>query len=440
MTKGNLYKQILLFSIPLMASSLLQLLFNAADIVVVGKFAGDQSLAAVSSTTSIVSLVVNAFIGISVGTNVVIAKHLGADNTDDSKKAVATSIAMSLLFGIVLTFVGIFISRPILQAMDTPYDVIDLSALYLKIYFLGSPANLIYNFGAAILRSKGDTRRPLYFLGISGILNVILNLILVIVFQMDVAGVAIATITSQYTSAALVLLTLSKEDESIRFYPSQIKIDKEQLHDILAIGIPSGMQSIAFSLSNVIIQSSVNSFGSVVMAGCGAASNIGSFAWALMNAFSQAAQTFGGQNLGAGNIKRIQQTFYISFLYVTIIGLIAGIGGWYFGETLLGIYTDSPEVIVSGMIRLKYFLLPYVIFGQQDVVAGAARGLGSSVAPMVCTLIFTCALRVLWVWIPFRIYPTIENLYLSYPISWIFTLIFQLVIFFKVYNKVTKSA
>ena len=439
MTNGNLYKQILLFALPLMASSVLQLLFNAADVVVVGKFAGDTSLAAVSSTSSLVGLVVNSFIGLTGGTNVVLARYIGSKDVDKSQEVVHTSITLGLIIGAFLILASIFVVKPALAMMGSPADVIDLSALYLKIYFFGAPANLVYNFGAAGLRAKGDTKRPLYFLTVAGITNVLLNLLLVIVFRLDVAGVAIATIASQYISAVLVMYCLINEDEYLRFDYHKLGIKIDSLKSIMSIGVPSMFQSIAFSLSNVVIQSTVNSFGSTVMAGNGAAASVEGFSWAVMNGFVQAAQTFNSQNLGARKLSRINQTMRVCMIYVIIAGLISGIGGWYFGPFFLRIYTDSPDVVAAGMIRLTYFLKPYVIFGMQDVVAGASRGLGSSFAPMVCSLLFTCVLRIFWVKVPFKYNPTLDYLYWSYPLSWIFTLIFQVLIYIIAYRRIVKK-
>ncbi len=439
MTKGNLWKQILSFSLPLMASSVLQLLFNAADIIVVGKFAGDNSLAAVSSTGSLVSLLVNFFIGISIGTNVIVARYIGAKKDDDAYLAVHTSILASIIFGIGIGILGIVIAKPMLVLMDSPADVIDLSTLYLKIYFLGAPANLLYNFGAAVLRAKGDTKRPLYFLSIAGILNVLLNLLLVIVFNLDVAGVAIATIFSQLISAILVTLCLCKEEGNTKLNIKDLKIDITKLIELLKVGIPCGLQSVVFSLSNMVIQSSVNSFGATVMAGNGAASNIESFVYMIMNAFCQSCQTFIGQNLGAKNHQRIIKTMLICQIYVIIFGLVFGIGGWYFGKQLLSIYSDSSEVIAAGHFRMGYFCRTYVLCGIMDVFVGGSRGLGSSVEPMICSLFFTCALRILWIWTVFKANPSMHNIYISYPISWIITGIAQGLFFIFLANKVKKK-
>ena len=354
MTEGSLLPKILMFSLPLMASSILQLLFNAADIIVVGKFAGSQSLAAVSSTGALINLIVNLFIGLSIGTNVLVARYIGANEQEEISKTVHTAMMLSFIGGLILTVFGVIAAKPMLHLMDTPDDVIDLSALYLRIYFLGTIANLIYNYGASILRAKGDTKRPLYYLALAGAVNIVLNLILVIIFHLDVAGVAIATVTSQIISAVLIFICLMNESGGMQLKPKLLKMDWEKLLQILKIGLPAGIQGSIFSLSNVMIQTSVNSFGSIVMAGNGAASNIEGFVYSGMNAFYQSCLTFTGQNFGAKKLDRVKKTLYVCIILVILTGLILGIGAWYFGESLLGIYSNDPAVISAGIVRLGY--------------------------------------------------------------------------------------
>ena len=439
MTEGDLMSKILLFSLPLMASSLLQLLFNAADIIVVGKFAGHQSLAAVSSTSSLINLIVNIFIGLSVGTNVLVARFIGANQYDDISKTVHTSIYISIVGGILLTIFGLFMAKPLLELMNTPADVIDLAALYLRIYFLGMVAQLIYNYGAAILRAKGDTKRPLYFLFIAGIVNVILNLILVIVFHLDVAGVAIATVISQIISAVFIFYCLMGESDAMRLHVKQIRLDKEKFLQILEIGLPAGIQGSIFSISNVLIQTSVNSFGSTIMAGNGAAANIEGFVYAGMNAFYQSCLTFTGQNYGAKKFDRILKTLGSCLFLVTVTGLVLGVGAWFFGDILLSIYASEQAVIEAGLIRLFYVSMPYFLCGIMDVMVGSLRGLGYSIVPMIVSLIGACGLRILWLVTVFPMYNTIDSIYISYPVSWTITALVHIITFLIIIPRVKRK-
>ena len=439
MTEGDLMSKILLFSLPLMASSLLQLLFNAADIIVVGKFAGHQSLAAVSSTSALINLIVNIFIGLSVGTNVLVARFIGANQYDDISKTVHTSIYISIVGGILLTIFGLFMAKPLLELMNTPADVIDLAALYLRIYFLGMVAQLIYNYGAAILRAKGDTKRPLYFLFIAGVVNVILNLILVIVFHLDVAGVAIATVISQIISAVFIFYCLMGESDAMRLHVKQIRLDKEKFLQILEIGLPAGIQGSIFSISNVLIQTSVNSFGSTIMAGNGAAANIEGFVYAGMNAFYQSCLTFTGQNYGAKKFDRILKTLGSCLFLVTVTGLVLGVGAWFFGDILLSIYASEQAVIEAGLIRLFYVSMPYFLCGIMDVMVGSLRGLGYSIVPMIVSLIGACGLRILWLVTVFPMYNTIDSIYISYPVSWTITALVHMITFLIIIPRVKRK-
>ena len=439
MTDGSLLPKILMFSFPLMLSSLLQLLFNAADIIVVGKFAGTQALAAVSSTGALVNLIVNLFIGLSVGTNVLVARQIGARKFQEIQDTIHTAISLSLIGGVILTIFGVIAAKPLLTLMSVPSDVIDLSTLYLRIYFLGVTAMLVYNYGASILRAKGDTKRPLYFLTIAGVVNVVLNLILVIVFHMGVAGVGIATTVSQFISAGLILYCLVGEHSYMKLHLKELKIHKERFIEILKIGLPAGIQGSVFSLSNVVIQSTINGFGSVVMAGSGAAANIEGFVYVGMNAFYQSCLTFTGQNYGAGKIDRVKKTLYSCQFLVIITGLILGIGAWYFGDFLVGFYATEPEVIQAGVIRLGYVSKLYFLCGIMDVMVGSLRGLGYSIFPMIMSLLGACVLRLVWVAFVFPLNPIPENVYISYPITWIVTACAHMITYLYVMHKIKKK-
>lgn len=421
---GSIVKKLLIFTFPIMLSSMLQLLFNAADVAVVGKFAGNASLAAVGSTTALINLLTNVFIGLSVGTNVITARHFAAKEEKDVSQTVHTSIFISIIGGIILTIIGIIFAPMILELMGAPRDVLDLAAKYLRIYFLGMTATTLYNFGSAILRAIGDTRRPLIFLIISGIVNVVLNLLLVATpLNMGVAGVAIATAVSQCISAILVIICLVKEKSSIHLDWKKLKIHKEKLIKILKIGLPAGIQGSLFSLSNVVIQSAVNSFGKIVIAGNSAAANLEGFVYVAMNAFHQSAITFISQNVGAEKYRRVNRIIFISIGSVTAVGIILGGGVTIFGEYLLKIYSSSPDVIDAGMLRLKYICAVYFICGIMDVLVGILRGLGKSITPMIVSLMGACVFRLVWVYTIFQIeqFHTIETIYLSYAISWILT-------------------
>lgn len=435
MCSGPLFRKILIFSLPLMCSGILQLLFNAADIIVVGRYTGNSALAAVGSTTSLINLLVNLFIGISVGTNVVVARSYGAHDDKGVQESVHTSILAAAVCGVVMIFVGVFLARPMLEWMGTPEDVIDQSTLYMRIYFIGMPAMLLYNFGAAILRAIGDTRRPLYFLIIAGVINVIFNLIFVIIFGLGVAGVAIATVISQVISASLILLCLFHSEGCCRLTLSKLRIYPNRLRAILKIGIPAGLQGVIFNISNVLIQSSINSFGSSVMAGNTAAQNIEGFVYTSMNAVYQTSLSFTSQNLGARNYKRIDRVLLECLGTVTIVGIVLGNGAYLFGTQLLGIYTTDPQVITYGLARLSIVSVTYFTCGIMDVLAGSIRGLGYSILPMIVSLTGSCLLRIIWIYTVFVLYPTQFCLYLSYPISWIITLLVHAICYFIVRHR-----
>ena len=422
MVHGPLAGKLLVFAIPLMLSSILQLLFNAADVIVVGRWSGKEALAAVGSNTSLINLMVNLFVGFSVGTNVVVARDLGAGREEDVRDSVHTSIALSLVSGVALMGLGLLLSRQMLELMGSPEDVIGLAAVYLRIYFCGMPGNMLYNFGAAILRAQGDTKRPLYFLTAAGIINVILNLVFVIVFHMDVAGVALATIISQYVSAILVLLTLMRDKGPLRVDLRALRLDMKVVRRILQVGLPAGFQGMVFSISNVVIQSSINSFGSTVVAGSAASSNIEGFVYAGMNAFYQTALTFTSQNYGACECKRVDRIMGLCLLYSGLIGLVLGNLAYLFGYPLGSIYAPGQEeVIAQAVDRLSICCTTYFLCGLMDTQVGVLRGIGYSVVPMIVSLVGSCALRLLWVATIFQLNRTPEMLYLSYPVSWAIT-------------------
>lgn len=435
MTEGNLFKKIIFFSVPLILSGLLQLLYNASDLIVVGNFGGDNSLGAIGNTGSLINLIVNVFLGLSVGANVSLANAIGSKNMDRAHRVVQSAILLSILGGISVGFFGFFLSRTFLEWMKTPEDVIDLSAIYIRIYFIGMPANLLYNFGAALLRAKGDTKRPLIFLSISGLVNVGLNLFFVIAFSMDVVGVALATIIAQYLSALLVVYCLVKEKDYAHFNPRDLHLYKEETKQIIRIGLPAGIQGSVFSISNVLIQSSVNSFGSTVMNGNSAAQNIEGFTYTAMNSIYHAALSFTGQNYGAKKIRNIGKIYLYCLLIVTVIGIVMGGGSYLFGRQLLSLYTDTEEEIRIGLIRMMYLALPYFLCGIMDVTCGMLRGLGRAITPMIVSLVGVCGFRILWIFTVFKAYPDLNWLYISYPISWILTFLVHLFVFLIVYRK-----
>lgn len=439
MCNGPLFGKILIFAVPLMLSGMLQLFFNAADIIVVGQFVGHTALAAVGSTGSLINLLVNVFVGLSVGTNVLVARYYGARDAKHLHETVHTSVLTSVLSGAALIVIGLILAEPLLTLMGTPDDVLDQAALYMRIYFVGMPASMLYNFGAAILRAVGDTKRPLYFLFISGIVNVILNLVLVLVFHLGVAGVAIATVTSQVISAVLVALCLIKTDAPYRLELKKLRIHKSKLLEIIKIGLPAGMQGAVFSISNVLIQSSINSFGSTVMAGSTAASNIENFVYTAMNALYQTALSFTGQNVGGGKYKRIGKIMRICVLDVTAIGILLGGGAYLCGSTLLSIYTSDPQVIQYGLERMMFVCLPYFLCGIMDTLVGSLRGMGYSIMPMIVSLTGACVLRIVWIMTIFQMNPTLSTLFLSYPVSWFVTALAHFICYLIVHHRFMKK-
>jgi len=437
---GPLFGKLLSFALPIMAMNILQLLFNAADMIVVGQFSGSAALGAVGATGALISLLVNFFVGLSVGTSVIVAQDYGADKPDGVSRSVHTSIIISIVSGIIVMVLGLVLCKPLLGYMGTPSDIIDLSALYMKIYFLGVPASMIYNFCAAILRAVGDSRRPMYYLIISGFINVLLNLFFVIVLGMSVDGVAWATIISQYVSLVLILICLFRSEGAIRFVPRQLRIDSRKLKQIIKIGLPAGLQSLLFSISNVLIQSAVNSFGSAMVAGSSAAANIEGFAGTTMNAYYYAAITFTGQNMGARKYKRIDiiakdSTILIFITWILLSGLIM-----LFGKPLLSIYTSDPEVIELGLIRLNVMMVAYFTCGLMNVFPGLTRGMGYSVLPMISTLVGACLMRIAWVYTFFAWNPTVVMLFVCYPITWALAGLGQIGSFFYARGQVRKRA
>lgn len=434
MTTGNIFKKMLLFAVPLMLTNFLQLLYNAADLMVIGQFRSTQSFSAISSTTSLINLCVTLFIGLSAGSNVMMARALGSKDEEKAKKVLHTSLLIALIAGIVIGILGFFLAKPLLKLMNSPYDVIDLATLYLKIYFLGLPFNLLYNFGSAIMRANGDTTRPLVYLFIAGVANIVTNLFLIVVCKMDVEGVAIATILSQAISCVLVLSALGRYKESWHFSLNSISFSLDSFKDIVLIGLPAGIQGTLFSISNVLIQSSVNSFGSFVMAGNGAASNLEGFVFTIMNSFYHAALSFIGQNIGAKKYTNLKKIYKYSLIYVITFGFTIGTIVYLASPALVTLYTSDPDVMGLASSRLAIMCVTYFLCGIMDVTVGTLRGMGYSIVPMITSIIGVCGFRVIWVLGVFSQNRDIGLLYASYPISWIMTGIVLIICFFVLYK------
>ena len=439
MCDGPLLSKILLFSVPLMMSGILQLLFNAADIIVVGRFAGSSALAAVGSTSSLINLLINVFVGLSVCVNVLVAKYYGGQREKDMSETVHTAVLTSLLSGLFLVILGGIAARPLLHLMGTPDDVLDQAVLYMRIYFLGMPVLMVYNFGAAILRAIGDTRRPLYFLFMAGVVNVALNLFFVIGLGMGVDGVGWATVISEHVSALLVLKSLMEAPGALKLNLKELRIHPKKLKRIVKIGLPAGMQGAIFSISNVLIQSSVNSFGSIAMAGNTASANIEGFVYTAMNAVYQTNLSFTSQNLGGRKYSRINRIMYICLAVVTVVGITLGITAVLAGDLLLGIYSSDAQVLRYGMLRLEIICGTYFLCGIMDCMVGSLRGLGYSVIPMFVSLTGACGFRVLWVFTVFAAYRSLDVLYLSYPVSWAITAIAHMITFRKIRRKIPRQ-
>ena len=441
MVHGALLPKILLFAIPLLLSSMLQLFFNAADIVVVGRFSanGSHCVAAVGSTGSIINLIVALFIGLSVGVNVLAARYFASGEKRNLSQTVHTSVCLSIVGGIAVGIFGFVMAGRLLTAMGSPPEVLGLATLYMQIYFLGAPVLFLYNLGSAVLRAVGDTRRPMFYLIISGVINVILNLIFVIVLHMEVAGVATATVISEAVSAFLILRCLMRTDSAYKLTLSKIAIDRHKLALILQIGVPAGVQSMIFSFSNVLIQSSVNSFGAVAMAGNAAAANLEGFVYMAMNSIYQASVSFTGQNYGAGDIKRVNRCLFVNLATVTVIGLSMGNLFYLFGRQLLGLYTDDPGAIDYGLKRMAVICVMYCLCGIMDTICGSIRGLGHSVTPMIVSLIGACGFRIVWIYTYFRVHHDLTVLYLSYPISWALTGFAHFICFLVIRRKIVAA-
>ncbi len=440
MTKGPLFGKMIAFALPLMASGVLQLLFNAADTAVVGRFTGQQALAAVGSNGPLINLIVTLFMGLSVGTNVLTAQYLGAGNLKDLRETVHTSVVSSILFGLILVVLGFVLARPMLNMMGSPADVIDLAELYIKIYFLGMPVLMLYNYGSAILRAVGDTRHPLIFMMISGVINVGLNLLLVIVFHLGVAGVAIATVASETVSAFLVLRCLIVTDAPWHFSRSEARITWPKLWEMTRIGLPAGLQGASFSISNILIQSSINSFGSVTMAGNAASSNIEGFCYVAMDSFAQASISFTGQNYGAKQFDRIDKILIYTLILGTSSGLLFGGLAYLFGRPLLGIFSTDPAVIEVGLLRLGVICVTQFTSCWMGAPSNICRAMGRSLFPMINIVTSVCVFRVIWILTVFVVDRSLVILYLSYPISWILAAIVGMIYFFLVRKKVRSEA
>lgn len=436
MCNGSIMDKLISFSLPLMLSGILQLMFNAVDIVVVGRFSGSEALAAVGSTTALINVFTNLFIGISLGANVLAARFYAAGKDEEMSETVHTSILLALISGIIMAFLGVIFARICLELMDTPEDVIDLSTLYMRIYFLGMPFFMLYNYGAAILRAVGDTKRPLVFLIISGCANALLNLFFVIVCHLSVAGVGIGTVISQLISCIFVLRCLYQTEGSYQLRFSSLSINMEYLKQIFRVGLPAGIQSTVINFSNVLLQSSVNSFGSIAMAGYTAANNIFGFLYVSVNSVTQACMSFTSQNYGVRKPKRMDRVLVDCMILSFAVSFAMGCGAYFFGPQLLKIYTEDPKVIQCGMEILAYTTVTYFLCGQMDLFPGAQRGMGRSGVPMILSIIGTVGLRIVWIFGIFPAHRSLKVLFISYPASWIFTIVMQVICFWFVRRKV----
>lgn len=436
MCNGTIMDKLVSFSVPLMISGILQILFNAVDIIVVGRFSGSQALAAVGSTSALINMMINLFIGISLGANVLAARFYAADRKKEMSETVHTSIMLALISGILMVFVGLICARWSLELMDTPDDVIDQATLYMRIYFVGMPFFMLYNYGAAILRAVGDTKRPLMYLIISGVLNAILNVFLVVCFHLDVAGVGIATVVSQMVSCILVLRCLYKSEGSYQLRFSKLTIKTRYLGQIFAVGVPAGIQSTVINFSNVLLQSSVNSFGSVAMAGYTAANNVLSFLYVSVNSVTQACMSFTSQNYGVHKFKRMDRVLVDCLILSVGVALALGSVAYFFGPEILQIYTEEPDVIASGMEILAYTTLTYFLCGIMDLFPGALRGMGHSGVPMILSILGTVGTRIVWIFGIFPSHRSLGVLFWSYPISWMLTIVMQVICFYFVRRKV----
>ena len=436
MCNGTIMDKLISFSVPLILSGILQLLFNAVDIIVVGRFSGSQALAAVGSTTALINIFTNLFIGISLGANVLAARFYAAQKDKEMSETVHTAIMLALISGVVMLFVGIFFARGALELMGTPDDVIGQSTLYMRIYFAGMPFFMLYNYGAAILRAVGDTKRPLLFLIVSGVVNACLNLFLVIAFHLGVDGVAIATVTAQGISCALVLRCLQRSQASYQLRFRDLKIRGCYVQQIFQVGLPAGIQSTVINFSNALLQSSVNSFGSIAMAGYTAANNLFGFLYVSTNSITQACMSFTSQNYGVGKWKRMDRVLFDCIILSVAVMLILGGGMYFFGPEVLKIYTTNPRVISCGMEVLTYTTLTYFLCGIMDLLPGALRGMGYSSVPMILSIIGTVGTRIVWIFGIFPNHRSLDILFISYPVSWMITIVLQVICFYFVRRKV----
>lgn len=432
MCNGSIMDKLVSFALPLMLSGILQLMFNAVDIIVVGRFSGSEALAAVGSTTALINVFTNLFIGISLGANVLAARFFAAGRREEMSETVHTSITLALISGIFMAFVGLIFSKGALELMGTPEDVIGLSTLYMRIYFMGMPFFMLYNYGAAILRAVGDTKRPLYFLIIAGVINAGLNMVLVIVFGLGVAGVGIATVFSQMVSCVLVLTCLCRTEGSYKLSFSKLSIKGYYLKQIFQVGIPAGIQSTVINFSNALLQSSVNSFGSTAMAGYTAANNILGFLYVSINSVTQACMSFTSQNFGVGKYKRMDRVLMDCMILSVGAALVLGCGAYFFGAEILQVYTEEADVIQCGVEILSITTVPYFLCGIMDLFPGALRGMGYSAVPMVLSIIGTVGMRVLWIFVFFPQHRSLYFLFISYPASWIATIVMQVVCYYFV--------
>lgn len=436
MCNGTIMDKLISFALPLMLSGMLQLMFNAVDIIVVGRFSGSRALAAVGSTTALINVFTNLFIGISLGANVLAARFYAAGKEKEMSDTVHTAIAIAIISGLIMAFVGLVFSKGALELMDTPEDVIGQAALYMRIYFIGMPFFMLYNYGAAVLRAVGDTKRPLMFLIVSGCINAVLNLILVIGFSLSVVGVAVATVISQMISCILVLRCLYKSEGSYQLRFSKLKINKKYMIQIFQVGVPAGIQSTVINFSNVLLQSSVNSFGSVAMAGYTAANNILGFLYQSINSVTQACMRFTSQNYGVGKYKRMDRVLADCMILTVVVSLIIGCSAYFFGNYILRIYTSDAEVIKCGLEILSITTVPYFLCGIMDLFPGALRGMGYSAVPMILSVIGTVGMRVLWIYAVFPSNRSLYVLFISYPASWGITIVMQVICYIFVRKKV----
>ncbi len=440
MCNGPLFGKILKFSLPIMAMNILQLLFNTTNMIVVGRFSGSNALAAVGATGALINLIVTFFMGLSVGTSVVVAQEYGANRPEGVSRTVHTSMTVSAVVGLFVMLLGLAVCKPLLVMMGTPADILELSTLYMRIYFLAVPANMIFDFSAGILRGVGDSRHPMYYLIVAGIVNVILNLFLVIVLHMSVGGVACSTVITQYLAMVLIVICLCRSDGAIRFDPRQMRVDREKLLQIVKIGLPAGLQSLLFSISNVLIQSAVNSFGSIMVAASSASSNVENFVGTTMGAYYNAAIAFTGQNMGAKKYERIDSVAKVCTVLIFVTWIVLGGANMLFARPLISLYVTDPEIIKLGMLRMNVMMIAYFTCGVMNIFPGLTRGMGFSVLPMLCTLVGACLMRIVWLETFFAWHPTEIMLFACYPITWALAGLGQVGSFFYARNRIRKTA